>query len=87
MCFPAGRALADITVPTLIVHARDDLLQLYHNAAFAAATIPGVRLLSFDSGGHVVIAVERPAVQRAVRQHILAHAADVGGPREVEERP
>ncbi len=79
-----GERIAEITAPTLIVHARDDLLQLYHNAAFAAATIPGARLLSFDSGGHVVLAVERAAIQRAVRQHILVHAADVGGQRGVE---
>ncbi|HSJ25388.1 MAG TPA: alpha/beta hydrolase [Longimicrobiales bacterium] len=68
-----GERIAAVTAPTLIVHARDDLLQLYHNAEFAAATIPGARLLSFDAGGHVVIAVERATIRRAVREHILAH--------------
>jgi 2-hydroxy-6-oxonona-2,4-dienedioate hydrolase len=68
-----GDRVAAVRAPTLIVHARDDGLQLYHNAEFAAATIPGATLMSFDRGGHVVIAVERAAVRAAVRDHILAH--------------
>lgn len=70
-----GERIAGITTPTLIIHARDDLLQLYHNGAFAAATIPGAELLSFDAGGHVVVAVERDTIRAAVRQHILSHAS------------
>jgi pimeloyl-ACP methyl ester carboxylesterase len=70
-----GARIASITAPTLIVHAKDDLLQLYHNAEFAAATIHGARLLSFETGGHVVMAVERDAIGEAVRTHIRGHAA------------
>lgn len=70
-----GDRIAAVRAPTLIVHARDDGLQLYHNAEFAAATIPGATLMSFERGGHVLIAVERAAVRAAVRDHILAHAA------------
>ena len=69
-----GERIGAITAPTLIVHARDDLLQLYHNAEFAAAAIPGARLMSFDAGGHVVIVVERSAIGAAVREHIASHA-------------
>jgi 2-hydroxy-6-oxonona-2,4-dienedioate hydrolase len=69
-----GERIGGISTPTLIVHARDDLLQLYHNAEFAVATIPGARLMSFDAGGHVVVAVERDAIRSAVREHILLHA-------------
>lgn len=69
-----GERIGAITAPTLIVHARDDLLQLYHNAEFAAATIPGARLMSFDSGGHVVMVVQREAIGRAVREHVREHA-------------
>jgi 2-hydroxy-6-oxonona-2,4-dienedioate hydrolase len=65
-----GERIAAIQAPTLIVHAKDDLLQLYHNAEFAAATIPGARLLSFDAGGHVVVAVQSEAIGAAVRKHI-----------------
>jgi pimeloyl-ACP methyl ester carboxylesterase len=56
------------------VHARDDLLQLYHNAGFAAAAIPGARLLSFESGGHLVVVVQRQQIGAAVREHIRSHA-------------
>lgn len=69
-----GERIAAIVAPTLIVHARDDFLQLYRNGAFAAATIPGAKLMSFDAGGHVVIAVEQDSIRAAVREHILAHA-------------
>jgi 2-hydroxy-6-oxonona-2,4-dienedioate hydrolase len=73
---PGGR-IAAITAPTLIVHARDDLLQLYHNAEFAAATIPGARLLSFETGGHVVMVVQRDTIGAAVRRHIHAHSGGI----------
>jgi 2-hydroxy-6-oxonona-2,4-dienedioate hydrolase len=66
-----GARIASITAPTLIVHAQDDLLQLYHNAEFAAATIPGARLMRFETGGHLVVVVQRAAVAAAVRAHIL----------------
>jgi 2-hydroxy-6-oxonona-2,4-dienedioate hydrolase len=65
-----GERISAITAPTLIVHARDDLLQLHHNAEFAAATIPASRLMSFETGGHVVMVVEREAIGAAVREHI-----------------
>jgi 2-hydroxy-6-oxonona-2,4-dienedioate hydrolase len=75
-----GERIRAITAPTLIVHARDDLLQLFHNAEFAAANIPGARLMSFDAGGHVVVAVQRERIGAAVREHIRAHAGE-GGPQ------
>jgi 2-hydroxy-6-oxonona-2,4-dienedioate hydrolase len=68
-----GERIGAITAPTLIVHAEDDLLQLYHNAEFAAATIPGARLMSFETGGHVVMVVQRDAIGAAVRNHIRLH--------------
>ncbi len=70
---PNGR-IAAIRAPTLILHARDDTLQLYRNAEFAAATIPGARLVSFARGGHLVLAVEQAAIQQAIAGHVLAHA-------------
>jgi 2-hydroxy-6-oxonona-2,4-dienedioate hydrolase len=68
-----GARIASIRAPTLIVHAEDDGLQLYHNAEFAAATIPGARLMSFEKGGHVVMAVQRQAIGAAVREHIRSN--------------
>ncbi|MBK9306619.1 MAG: alpha/beta hydrolase [Nitrospira sp.] len=66
--------VAAIRAPTLIVHATDDALQLFHNAEYAAANIPGSRLLSFDRGGHLLLLVEQSAIQTEVRQFMLAHA-------------
>ncbi len=68
-----GSRIAAIRAPTLIVHAADDLLQLFHNAEFAAANIPGARLMRFEHGGHLLVAVELEAIRPAVQQHILDH--------------
>jgi pimeloyl-ACP methyl ester carboxylesterase len=68
-----GQRIAAIEAPALIVHARDDTLQLYHNAEFAAATIPGARLISFARGGHLVMAVEQATIRRAVEAQIGSH--------------
>lgn len=70
-----GERIASITAPTLIVHARDDTLQLFDNAEFAATRIQGARRLTFERGGHLVLAVELDAIRAAVCEHIRAHAA------------
>lgn len=69
-----GERIAAIRAPTLVLHAKDDTLQLYHNAEFAASTIPDARLLFFERGGHVVMIVEQSTVSAAVQRHIVAHA-------------
>jgi len=69
---PGDRIVA-IMAPTLILHATDDTLQLFHNAEFAATTIPGTRLVRFESGGHFLIGTERAAIRLALRKHILEH--------------
>lgn len=68
--------IAAIRAPTLVFHATDDTLQLYHNAAFAAATIPGARLVRFERGGHLVMSVEQAAIRTQMQQHIRDHTAD-----------
>lgn len=65
-----GARISGVAAPTLIVHARDDLLQLYHNAEFAAKTIAGARLMRFEVGGHLVAIVERHAIGAAVREMV-----------------
>jgi 2-hydroxy-6-oxonona-2,4-dienedioate hydrolase len=69
-----GERIAGIGAPTLIVHARDDRLQLFHNAEFAAAAIPGAKLVSAERGGHILTIVDQSSVRRAVHEHILASA-------------
>jgi pimeloyl-ACP methyl ester carboxylesterase len=70
--------IAAIRAPTLIFHATDDTLQLYRNAEFAAATIPGARLRRFERGGHLLIAVEQPRIRAEVQAFIRAHSAQQG---------
>lgn len=70
--------IAAIRAPTLILHARDDTLQLYRNAEFAAAVIPGAQLQHFERGGHLLIAVEQAAVRAAAQQFILTHQSHPG---------
>jgi 2-hydroxy-6-oxonona-2,4-dienedioate hydrolase len=70
-----GERIAAIEAPTLIIHAADDLLQLFENAAFAAATIPGARLMRFEHGGHLLMAVEQDAIREALQHHVRQHAS------------
>jgi pimeloyl-ACP methyl ester carboxylesterase len=62
-----------IRAPTLILHAKDDRLQLFHHAEFAARHIARSRLVAFERGGHLLLAVEPAAVQARTVQHIRAH--------------
>jgi pimeloyl-ACP methyl ester carboxylesterase len=50
-----GYELEAIRAPTLLVHARDDPLASYDAAERAARRIPGARLLSLESGGHLIV--------------------------------
>lgn len=70
--------IATIRAPTLILHARDDGLQLFHNAEFAARHIAAARLVAFDRGGHLLLAVQQAQLQRLVVQHVCTHAGDAG---------
>lgn len=68
--------IAAVRAPTLIFHATDDTLQLYRNAEFAASNIPGARLVSFERGGHLLMAVEQPTIRAATQKHILGHTSE-----------
>lgn len=45
--------LEQITVPTLIIHTKDDPLASYDAAQAAAERIPGATLVALESGGHL----------------------------------
>jgi pimeloyl-ACP methyl ester carboxylesterase len=45
--------LERLTVPTLLIHARDDPLVSYKSAVEAAERIPGSVLMALESGGHL----------------------------------
>lgn len=81
-----GERIAAISAPTLVLHARDDRLQVFRNAEFAAARIRGARLVAFDRGGHLLIAVEQPRLADEVARFILASAPAVSAPQ-AADRP
>lgn len=47
--------LEDISVPTLIVHTRDDQLASHEASQRAAERIPRARFVSLESGGHLML--------------------------------
>jgi pimeloyl-ACP methyl ester carboxylesterase len=47
--------LETIDVPTIILTARDDLFSTLQPAQYAAAHIPGARLMVYDTGGHILV--------------------------------
>jgi pimeloyl-ACP methyl ester carboxylesterase len=62
-----GYDLEGISVPTLIVHTRDDQLASHDASQRAANRIPGARFLSLESGGHLMIG------QTKIVRHELAN--------------
>jgi 2-hydroxy-6-oxonona-2,4-dienedioate hydrolase len=72
-----GDRIATIKAPTLIIHAKDDLLQLYHNSEFASSTITGSDLMSYETGGHILLIVEQAAVSKAVNDHIDGNSNNI----------
>ena len=65
--------IAAIQAPTLIFHATDDTLQLYHNAEFAAAAIPGAKLVGFEKGGHLLMSLEQSTIRSVAQKFMLDH--------------
>jgi 2-hydroxy-6-oxonona-2,4-dienedioate hydrolase len=51
--------LEDLTVPTLLVSAEDDLYGTMKVARAATQRIPDAELLSFPTGGHMLVGLER----------------------------
>jgi pimeloyl-ACP methyl ester carboxylesterase len=62
-----GYPLGEISVPTLIINARDDGLSAFQNAARAAERIPGAELLAIDQGGHMLLGSEDLIGQEVTR--------------------
>jgi pimeloyl-ACP methyl ester carboxylesterase len=62
-----GYPLEEISVPTLIINARDDSLSAFQNAARAAERIPGAELLAIDQGGHMLLGSETLIGQEVAR--------------------
>ena len=67
--------LEAITVPTLIVHAKDDPLVSHEAAQRAAGRIPGARLLSVERGGHLLLGGHREVIGREVTAFLAGQTA------------
>ena len=50
---PQSIAVEEIKAPTLVVSLEDDFYRTLAPARFIAAHVPGARLLTYASGGHV----------------------------------
>ena len=62
-----GYPQEQLSVPTLIVNARDDGLSAFENAASAAERLPGAELLAIDQGGHMLLGSEGLIVREVAR--------------------
>ncbi|MER8671444.1 alpha/beta hydrolase [Mesorhizobium sp. M1156] len=58
-----------ITAPMIIISARDDLFNTLPAAEFAAAKIPGAKLVIYDTGGHLLVGRQQE-VRMAVRMFL-----------------
>ncbi len=58
--------LGEITAPTMIISARDDLFNTLPAAEFSAGKIPGAMLVVYDTGGHLLVG-QAQQVRTAVR--------------------
>jgi pimeloyl-ACP methyl ester carboxylesterase len=66
-------SLEHITVPTLVISARDDLFNTLPAAEFAASSIPKAKLVVYQSGGHLLVGRQQEV--RAVIKDFLAKQA------------
>lgn len=73
-----GYELEAITVPTMLVHAKDDPLVRYEAAVRAAPRIPDAQLLSLESGGHLLLG-QTDTVRRQLSA-FLSHVAPAPNP-------
>ena len=69
-----GLALERIDAPVLVIAARDDPLALYRNSAAMAERLSDGRLLTIESGGHMMLGHEE-LVRRMIAE-FLAEIAD-----------
>ena len=65
--------LEQITAPTLLISAEDDLYGTYRGAQYAADHIPGARFIGYRDGGHLLI-----GHSGEVRKEIAAFASKHG---------
>ena len=75
--------LEALTVPTLVVHARDDSMASFSSAEAAARRIPGARLVAHDSGGHLMLGQQAKS-RAAVAEFLEANPWSTGATSQPE---
>lgn len=78
--------LEEITAPTLIISARDDLFNTLPAAQFAARTIRNAKLIVYPSGGHFLIG-HGSEVRNAVSQFLAANGIVPAEPPTAASQP
>jgi pimeloyl-ACP methyl ester carboxylesterase len=65
----SGEELSSISVPTIVLHARDDILVAFEHAEFIHENIKHSELVSFDRGGHALVA-ELKVITRQIKDFL-----------------
>lgn len=73
----AGYPFEQISTPTLVVSARDDSLASYEDAKHLATLIPGARLLTLETGGHMLLG-HGEMVDRDIREFVSEQLEPAG---------
>jgi len=69
-----GYPLGEIAMPVLVIHAVDDPLASYANARSMADKIPGAKLFTIESGGHMLLGHEE-RVKREIAGFLEKHTS------------
>lgn len=64
--------LEKLTVPTLIIHAKDDPLASFKDAENMSKRMPNAKLVAFENGGHLIFGHSKE-VQRIINDFIQTH--------------
>jgi pimeloyl-ACP methyl ester carboxylesterase len=62
--------IENITIPTLIIHAKDDQLIPYMHAQHTHDSIANSSILEFNSGGHGIFLLEKEKIARAMKKFV-----------------